>query len=192
MSDRAGSPARPARASGTPGSVHSCVVRRLPSQRVVVPTRRLGAVGHRPGPRSTSRPGVAPIAERAGHRRRVPRRRGRDPGRLLRVHELPRRVPDDARRPHRRASDARTRTGWCRSTWSWRASTPNVTTTCSTNTSRPSSPTPTAAGTDDTDLLDTAGEPFGASWEVRTVEDGTSRSITHRSSTPSTTRVASC
>jgi len=29
-----------------------------------------------------------------------------------------------------------------------------------------------AAGTDDTDLLDRAGEPFGASWEVRTVEDG--------------------
>lgn len=29
-----------------------------------------------------------------------------------------------------------------------------------------------AAGTDDTELLDEAGEPFGASWEVRTVEDG--------------------
>jgi protein SCO1/2 len=29
-----------------------------------------------------------------------------------------------------------------------------------------------AAGSDDTDLLDEAGEPFGASWEVRTVEDG--------------------
>ena len=29
-----------------------------------------------------------------------------------------------------------------------------------------------AAGSDDTELLDDAGEPFGASWEVRTVEDG--------------------
>ena len=29
-----------------------------------------------------------------------------------------------------------------------------------------------ALGTDDTELLDEAGEPFGASWEVRTVEDG--------------------
>ena len=29
-----------------------------------------------------------------------------------------------------------------------------------------------AAGTDDTELLDEAGEPFGASWEVRVVEDG--------------------
>lgn len=29
-----------------------------------------------------------------------------------------------------------------------------------------------AVGTDDTELLDEAGEPFGASWEVRTVEDG--------------------
>ena len=29
-----------------------------------------------------------------------------------------------------------------------------------------------AAGSDDTELLDEAGEPFGASWEVRTVEDG--------------------
>ena len=30
----------------------------------------------------------------------------------------------------------------------------------------------TAAGSDDTDLLDEAGEPFGASWEVRTTDDG--------------------
>jgi protein SCO1/2 len=29
-----------------------------------------------------------------------------------------------------------------------------------------------AAGSDDPELLDQAGEPFGASWEVRTVEDG--------------------
>lgn len=29
-----------------------------------------------------------------------------------------------------------------------------------------------AAGSDDTELLDAAGEPFGASWEVRTTEDG--------------------
>ena len=30
----------------------------------------------------------------------------------------------------------------------------------------------TAAGSDDTELLEEAGRPFGASWEVRTVEDG--------------------
>jgi protein SCO1/2 len=29
-----------------------------------------------------------------------------------------------------------------------------------------------AAGSDDTELLDAAGEPFGASWEVRELEDG--------------------
>ena len=29
-----------------------------------------------------------------------------------------------------------------------------------------------AAGSDDTELLDESGEPFGASWEVRTTEDG--------------------
>jgi protein SCO1/2 len=29
-----------------------------------------------------------------------------------------------------------------------------------------------AAGSDDTELLDEAGEPFGASWEVRTAENG--------------------
>ena len=29
-----------------------------------------------------------------------------------------------------------------------------------------------AAGTSDTELLDEAGEPFGASWEVRTTDDG--------------------
>lgn len=29
-----------------------------------------------------------------------------------------------------------------------------------------------AAGSDDTELLDAAGEPFGASWEVRTADDG--------------------
>jgi len=29
-----------------------------------------------------------------------------------------------------------------------------------------------AAGSDDTELLDEAGEPFGASWEVRTTDDG--------------------
>jgi len=29
-----------------------------------------------------------------------------------------------------------------------------------------------AAGSDDTELLDEAGEPFGASWEVRTADDG--------------------
>lgn len=29
-----------------------------------------------------------------------------------------------------------------------------------------------AAGSDDTELLDAAGEPFGASWEVRTVDGG--------------------